>query len=571
MLLSLASTIESLSLAKQTSGARAYHSQHPRSSGMVKIPLSHKKRARATASRRSGARFAQQQVSSKFDVLNLHNQESFFSGPVGIGNPPQEFNMVFDTGSDYVIVPSVYCDSDMCKASSNQFDPGKSSSYISQTPKKLKEKGEYRSLYVKFGSGSVLAVLGEDQVTIGDLVVPQMKFGQIVQDNLQVGNVKNLEGILGMGSKVLDTKPVSFDDQEDDVRFRQAASSNAKFMLWRDQKGQLTQRNDNMGVAPGEIDSAELSFMTSIVHKNVLTDHNLFSFFFSNQKSIDGIVTFGGYDETMVEDEVRWNDVVTDDIYWQIKLDDIKVNGKSLGLCPSGQCTAIVDTGTTLLLAPGSFVKKITEAIDFKEDCSNLDALSDITFTFGGHDYDLPKENYVMVDEMDEVKVVEKDLAGGKKIQVPMMKASAGCAMGVLAHDKMDIGFYESRSYGKLYHQGNKGFSAGGAEESLMNMEDAIILGNIFLKRFLSVYDVKNRKVGFAKAVHSSSDVTPDISSQIDELNQEIEAAMKKTVPADGAEFSVSGLLDNILDDDTYENEDAGPHAAPTDGELPPI
>lgn len=46
--------------------------------------------------------------------------------------------------------------------------------------------------------------------------------------------------------------------------------------------------------------------------------------------------------------------------FWMMKMDDILINGKSVGLCPKGkECYAVVDTGTSVLMGPKEKIKKL--------------------------------------------------------------------------------------------------------------------------------------------------------------------------------------------------------------------
>uniref|UniRef100_A0A8D1CXK2 Peptidase A1 domain-containing protein n=1 Tax=Sus scrofa TaxID=9823 RepID=A0A8D1CXK2_PIG len=70
--------------------------------------------------------------------------------------------------------------------------------------------------------------------------------------------------------------------------------------------------------------------------------------------------------------------------------------GEVIG-CPSG-CSAIVDTGTSMLLGPSKEVAKIHSLINAKHNvipCNARKALPDIVFTINNVDYPLPARAYI--------------------------------------------------------------------------------------------------------------------------------------------------------------------------------
>ncbi|XP_026533979.1 chymosin-like [Notechis scutatus] len=76
-----------------------------------------------------------------------------YYGKIYIGTPPQEFTVVFDTGSSNLWVPSIFCKSPACK-NHQQFNPN-----LSSTFKKTKQ-----SMAIWYGTGSMKGMLGYDTV-----------------------------------------------------------------------------------------------------------------------------------------------------------------------------------------------------------------------------------------------------------------------------------------------------------------------------------------------------------------------------------------------------------------------
>jgi len=117
-----------------------------------------------------------------------------YYGSISIGNPPQSFQVIFDTGSSNLWVPKIGC-----THCGNPFF-GKKSKYDHDTSTSYKEDGgEFNIMY---GSGSVSGFFSVDDVLLADdIVVSQQRFAEI-QDAGGLGLAYALgkfDGILGLG------------------------------------------------------------------------------------------------------------------------------------------------------------------------------------------------------------------------------------------------------------------------------------------------------------------------------------------------------------------------------------
>lgn len=114
---------------------------------------------------------------------------------------------------------------------------------------------------------------------------------------------------------------------------------------------------------------------------------------------------------------MQWVPLISTD-YWTVAIRDIKINGKSLGLCDDdaigrggggrrvgrggrgrGFCKAAVDTGSSFLLGPSDSVQEITEAIGLDPHCRNMKSLPDIVFVFDGERKNLRSSYYDVVSD----------------------------------------------------------------------------------------------------------------------------------------------------------------------------
>jgi len=95
-------------------------------------------------------------------------------GSISVGNPPQTFNTIFDSGStNFWTLSTLARSARSCNGVNNAFDPKKSSSY---NPTNL-------ACEVVFGSGSLQGFFAKDDVTIG---VPGMGPDGVIHDKIVV-------------------------------------------------------------------------------------------------------------------------------------------------------------------------------------------------------------------------------------------------------------------------------------------------------------------------------------------------------------------------------------------------
>lgn len=184
---------------------------------------------------------------------------------------------------------------------------------------------------------------------------------------------------------------------------------------------------------------------------------NMFAFYFSNYNDHDkGEVTIGGYDSSKIADPITWIPL-TDKSYWQFswKKATASVNGQTFNAVDISK-SAIADTGTTLIVLDDSVALSINTALGAKfdthqgaflfADCKTAKTRPSLEFTFGGATFSIPASVYTFLD------------AG-----------SGICFSGI----------------------------SGGASQQ-------IILGDIFLRQYYSIYDKNKSRVGFALAKHPS-------------------------------------------------------------------
>jgi hypothetical protein len=323
-------------------------------------------------------------------------QDAEYFGEVSIGSPPQTFLVIYDTGSSNLWVPSVACDN--CKDGSPRYDSSRSTSY--------QEIGQ--DFQMQYGTGSCEGYLSEDTTIVGGLKIEGFRFGEVTSEAEDVFGTAPFDGILGMG------------------------------------------------VPKGAVNGVPMP-MQMLVDQGKI-EHNVFSFYLASGGAEGSILTLGGTDSSLHTGAFHYihlSRAMRYLPYWLISASNLKVGGYGIGVCGwLSECEMVVDTGTSLIVGPPREVNRLVNQIgDVAEDCSNAANLPTVTFSFGGKDFDLGPEFYIM-----------------------RMQDDWGEEHCMLCFQPMNTGM-------PLW-----------------------ILGDVFLRKYYTVWDYEQKRVGFAIAKHAPVD-----------------------------------------------------------------
>ncbi|NXY82330.1 CATE protein, partial [Alcedo cyanopectus] len=263
--------------------------------------------------------------------------------------------------------------------------------------------GEAFSL--QYGTGQLVGIAGKETLQISNISIKGQDFGESVFEPGPTFALARFDGVLGLGYPSL-------------------AVGNA------------------------------LPVFDSIMNQQ-LVEEPVFSFYLERGDDTEngGLLILGGIDHSLYKGSIHWVPV-TEKSYWQIHLNNIKIQGRVM-FCSHG-CDAIVDSGTSLITGPSSQIRRLQEYIgaspshmgEFLVDCRRLSSLPYISFTIGHHEYKLTAEQYIIKSVDDQTF----------------------CMSGF---QSLDI----ATSAGSLW-----------------------ILGDVFMSAFYCIFDRGNDRVGFAKA-----------------------------------------------------------------------
>jgi hypothetical protein len=331
--------------------------------------------------------------------------KTIFSGDISVGTPAQQFTVVFDTGSGHLIVPGPTCKSPAC-VKHEQYNSSSASGLAIDYDGSVVTGKARDQLTVSFGTGEVTGVFQQDLVCVSDLCLETHMITATEMTDKPFLEF-DFDGVLGLGLSGLSQTP-----------------------------------QFNMAKRLGDA-----------------TDGGVFAVYLG---SCGPEISVGAYQPTLLAGGLEWASVKDpEDGYWKLAVDEVVVDGTPLEICESG-CSAVADTGTSVLAGPGSAVKWIRERLGprlFMQDgrCA-----------------------------IDGDATIEVQLSGGKRLVLeamdyaqPRINANASATTCELLLMKMDV----PPPLGPLF-----------------------ILGEPILTKYYTVFDARSTRVGFGEASQCAED-----------------------------------------------------------------
>ena len=308
----------------------------------------------------------------------INSKDTQYVGTIGVGRPPQVLSVILDTGSSNLWVYSSRCTATACVRRPS-YDHARSEAYeypntyvgprrtLAQRASPNSSGVRGHDFYIRYGSGGVAGHFSQDSVQLGAMSLQGHIFGEVMDVRGEAFNFGQYDGILGLAFPPL--------------------------------------------ALPGTVP------VLDALASSALLRHAMFSFYFSH--AADGHpeesrsrFMLGGVEPAYAASAFNFH-TVRHSSYWELQLDDVLLDGKSLGLCrprnasltleqqaqqpaATGGCRAAIDTGTSMITGPSHAAETLADRLNVEPDCSVVSHQPTLTFVIDGVAYPLTPQEYAL-------------------------------------------------------------------------------------------------------------------------------------------------------------------------------
>jgi len=323
------------------------------SHALLRVPLTRHKSVRATL-REQGINtprkfFGVGDDSNQNIPINNYMDAEYY-GPISLGTPPQTFQVVFDTGSSNLWVPSSQCTN--CGITKPKYDHTKSSTYVANGT----------VFNITYGSGPVSGFLSYDNLAWGTNVIKKTEFAEITDvTGLGAGwFAGKFDGILGMAFQSISV--------------------------------------DNI-ITPFQL----------LVNQGLVSSP-VFGFYLSTDTTAIGELTLGGTDSSHYSGALTWVDL-TSATYWETKQDYLKLGTTSYTnvsriVLDTGTSTFAGPVADVAAIAAALGATPVVPGEEYAILCAKVPLMPDLHIGIGGKDYVFKGADYVIQQAGDPLCVL---------------------------------------------------------------------------------------------------------------------------------------------------------------------
>ncbi|KAJ1644816.1 hypothetical protein LPJ64_003540 [Coemansia asiatica] len=359
-------------------GVKMHVSFAENTQGAFRVPLflrdgqdpESKRKERLERSRRMKS-FAEKPPSPSDSAATLTNvRDYYYYGYIDIGNPPQKFSVVFDTGSSNIWVPGAACPSSAC-VEHRRFNNTSSQTFM----------GTGKKIQIQYGTGFIAGDVGLDTVKVTSAVM--LRNQSFAVTNLEDRTFElprsQFDGLFGLG-------------------FTGGSEGGVK--------------------AP----------VDTMVEQNILKEPLFGVKLFRSSEKSNGEITFGSYDKSY-SNKLSWIDVYGD-YFWATTMEGIyygdeptnylygadKINSLGGSLTPQEKARAsrkaLLDTGSSLLYGDAFTLAAMStrigaDVLSGEIPCSAVPNLKPFRFVLGGKSFYMNPNEYIYHDEASGVCEVQ--------------------------------------------------------------------------------------------------------------------------------------------------------------------
>jgi len=410
---------------------------------------------------------------ARYNVESNHQtnyMKSAYVGTISVGTPGLPMTVIFDTGSGHLILPSMYCKSEACRVHTryrrSASVTGRDINFNGST---VTPGGSRDSSEVEFGTGTVEGVIVEDVICFDPTT------NALVTSDLWATDSH---------SKHATDQPGCFY-----MHFVAATELSADPFIDFAFDGVMGLSLMGLSETP---ETNFLNVLSEVLDNRHSCASQSFGVFLASNPGEESDIAFGGWNKEHLAEQLSWAPVHDPEMgHWIVKVKGLHIDNEPLDYCADGTCKAAVDTGTALLSVPPTIFRQVFSMLRHESGLPGHCQGAGPTLHFEFEDF--------------SVSLGPTEYSSVRRIRHPMRKSNpfprSNVSQRITRNDLRCV-------------------------PSIMTLEleaplgpKLFVLGEPVLRKYYTVYDAKQKRVGFGRAVHSKVPTRVDLLLSVPEID----------------------------------------------------